>query len=103
MISRNVASQPLNESENINEFHPFNGRELVIANTVKFLIVEFSTVNYWKKKLDVDSQSSDDASPMLSYRFIFRPTWMLISALHHKSKFNFEHFWKKSSCWVSML
>ena len=43
--------------------------------------------------LDVDPRRDDDASPM-SYRCMLRPTWMLISALQHKSKFNFELFWK---------
>ena len=41
------------------------------------------------KKLDVDPRRYDDASPMSSYRCMLRPTWM-ISALRHKSKFNFE-------------
>ena len=40
----------------------------------------------------------DDASPLSSYRFMLRPTWM-ISALwqksKYKSKFNFDLFWKK--------
>ena len=38
----------------------------------------------------------DDISPMLSYKCMLRPTWMLISALQHKSKFNFEFFVKKN-------
>ena len=29
----------------------------------------------------------DDASPMSTYRCMLRPTWMLISALQHKSKY----------------
>ena len=40
-------------------------------------------------KLDVDPRRDDDASPMSSYRCMLRPTRM-ISALRHKSKFNFE-------------
>ena len=39
-------------------------------------------------KLDVDPQRDDDASPMSTYRCMSRPTWMLISALQHKSKYN---------------
>ena len=42
-----------------------------------------------KIKLDVDPRRDDDASPMSSYRCMLRPTRM-ISALRHKSKFNFE-------------
>ena len=42
-----------------------------------------------KMKLDVDPRRDDDASPMSSYRCMLRPTRM-ISALRHKSKFNFE-------------
>ena len=38
------------------------------------------------RKLDVDPQRDDDASPMSSYRCMLRPTWM-ISALQHKSKY----------------
>ena len=30
------------------------------------------------KKLDVDPQRDDDASPMSTYRYMLRPTWMLI-------------------------
>ena len=48
-------------------------------------------------KLDVDPRRDDDASPMSSYRCKLRPTWMLISALWHKSKFNFELCWKKKN------
>ena len=48
--------------------------------------------------IDVDSRRDDDASPLSSYRFMLRPTWM-ISALwqksKYKSKFNFDLFWKK--------
>ena len=40
-------------------------------------------------KLDVDPRRDDDASPMSTYRCMSRPTRM-ISALRHKSKFNFE-------------
>ena len=46
-----------------------------------------------KKKLDVDPQRDDDASPMSSYRCLLRPTWMIPSLWHkskYKSKFNFE-------------
>ena len=46
----------------------------------------------WKlseSQLDVDPRRDDDASPMSSYRCMLRPTRM-ISALRHKSKFNFE-------------
>ena len=38
-------------------------------------------------QLDVDPQRDDDASPMSTYRCMLRPTWMLISALQHKSKY----------------
>ena len=38
-------------------------------------------------KLDVDPQRDDDASPMSTYMCMLRPTWMLISALQHKSKY----------------
>ena len=51
-------------------------------------------------KLDIDSRRGDDASPMSSYRCMLGPTWILISALQHKSKykskFNFELFWEKN-------
>ena len=40
-----------------------------------------------KLKLDVDPQRDDDAVPMLTYRCMLSPTWMLISALQHKSKY----------------
>ena len=39
------------------------------------------------KKLDVDPQRGDDASPMSTYGCMLRPTWMLIWALQHKSKY----------------
>ena len=53
-------------------------------------------VDKFKQKLDVDTQRDDDASPMSSYRCMLRPTWMLISALQHKSKYNFKLFWEKN-------
>ena len=37
------------------------------------------------KKLDVNPQRDDDASPMSTYRCMLRPTW--ISSLQHKSKY----------------
>ena len=54
-----------------------------------------SHVSYSHVRLDVDLQRDDDASPMSTYRCLLRPTWMLISALQHKSKYEFELFWKK--------
>ena len=53
-------------------------------------------------------QRDDDASPMLTYRCMLRPTWM-ISALQHKSKYksnsisNFFEKKKKSNFLVPML
>ena len=35
-------------------------------------------LNFFENKLDVDPQRDDDASPMSTYRCMFRPTWMLI-------------------------
>ena len=40
-------------------------------------------------ELDVDPRRDDDTSPMSTYKCMLRPTRM-ISALRHKSKFNFE-------------
>ena len=45
----------------------------------------FKNKNSWRK-LDVDPQRDDDASPMSTYRCMLRPTWM-ISAYQHKSKY----------------
>ena len=59
------------------------------------------------KKLDVDPQRDDDASPMSTYRCMLRPSWM-ISALQHKSKYksnSISNFFekKKSNFLVPML
>ena len=60
-----------------------------------------------KKKLDVDPQRDDDASPMSTYRCMLRPIWM-ISALQHKSNYKsnpISNFFekKKSNFLVPML
>ena len=50
--------------------------------------------------LDVDPQRDDDASPMSTYRCMLRPTWMLISALQHKSKYksnSISNFFEKKN------
>ena len=41
----------------------------------------------WMLKLDVDPQRDNDASPISTYRCMLRPTWMLVQALQHKSKY----------------
>ena len=43
-------------------------------------------------KLDLDPRKDDYASPMSSYKCMLRLTWMLVSALPYKSKFNFDFF-----------
>ena len=50
-----------------------------------------------KKKIDVDPQRDDDASPMSTCRCMLRPTWM-ISAFQHKSKYksnSISYFFEK--------
>ena len=50
--------------------------------------------------LDVDPQRDDDASPMSTDRCMLRPTWMLISALQHKSKYksnSISNFFEKKN------
>ena len=45
----------------------------------------------------LEGRRSRDASPMLSYRRLLRPTWMISSLWHkskYKSKFNFDFFGK---------
>ena len=70
--------------------------ESVINTHKRWLVTEFQKYTNWHivciqrlLKLDVDPRRDDDASPMSTYRCMLRPTWM-ISALWHKSKFNFE-------------
>ena len=57
--------------------------------TVSFKLIYHQQQN----KLDVDPQRDDDASPISSYRWLLRPTWMISSLWHkskYKSKFNFD-------------
>ena len=56
-------------------------------------------VLYFNSNVD-PTQRHDDASlmSMSSYRCMLRPTWMLISALQHKSKYksnSFSNFFEK--------
>ena len=56
--------------------------------------------SFRQKELDVDPQRDDDASPMSTYRCMLRPTWMLISALQHKSKYksnSISNFFEKKN------